>query len=118
MSYFSSEEALRLCGPEFDENDPMNSNQKDIQLERNIIEKSIKNIMNESRAIDCNHHIIVDDFASWLKIGSPPSPKKMVEMLENLGYRAAVTHYGRPSFRTNATWEVIVECAMHFQPPI
>ncbi len=118
MSYFSPEEALSLCGPEFDENDPMNRNQKDIQHERNIIEKSIKNIMNESRAIDCNHHIIVDDLASWLKIGSPPSPKKMVEMLENLGYRAAVTHYGRPSFRTNATWELIVECAMHFQPPI
>jgi len=56
--------------------------------------------------------------ASWLKLGSPPSPKKMVERLENFGYRAALTHYGRPSFRTNATWEAIVECAKYFQPPI
>ena len=47
MSYFSTEEALRLCGPEFDENDTINSNKKDIQLERNAIEKSVKNILSQ-----------------------------------------------------------------------
>ncbi len=118
MSYFTTEEALRLCGPIYDENDIINSSHKDIERERKAIEKSVRNLMDESRAIDCDHHIVVDDLASWLKLGSPPSPRKMVERLENFGYRAALTHYGRPSFRTNATWEAIVECAMYFQPPI
>jgi len=118
MSYFTGEEALRLCGPDFDENDPIGLNENDIQIERRKIERSVKNIKNESGVIDCNHHIIVDDLASWLNIGSPPSPQKMVGLLEDMGFRAGLTHYGRPSFRTNGTWEAIVECAMQLQPPM
>ena len=52
--------------------------------------------------------ILVDDLASWLGSGSPVSPSKMVEKLRKEGHRAAVSRYGKPSFRTDAPWDAIV----------
>ena len=68
--------------------------------------------------IDAQHHIVVDDLAAWLGVGAPPSPRRMVEALQESGHRAGLTHYGRPSFRTDSPWEDVAEAARSLQPPM
>jgi tRNA G26 N,N-dimethylase Trm1 len=87
-------------------------------MERRRIVRSVKNIEEEGAAISSASHILVDDLSSWLNIGSPPSPAVMVSELREMGHSASLTHYGKPSFRTDANWDDIVEVAMKLQPPI
>ena len=58
------------------------------------------------------------DLASWRNVGSPPSPKKMVSKINEKGFKAALSHYPKPSFRTNAPWEVIIDVLEETQPPM
>ncbi|MDP6885804.1 MAG: hypothetical protein QGI58_02845, partial [Candidatus Thalassarchaeaceae archaeon] len=52
--------------------------------------------------------IAVDELASWLEQGSPPSPAKMVAYLKEQGHSASVSHYAEPSFRTDAPWSAVL----------
>ena len=85
---------------------------------RRQIANSVGNISDESGVIDANHLVVVDDLASWLGIGAPPSPKRMVSLLREAGYRAGLANYGRPAFRTDAPWDDIGEAAFSLQPPM
>ena len=114
----SEERALESCGPIFIPDDPVGWDQKRFEIERRRIAKSVRNIAEESQVIDSCNLIVVDDLAAWLGTGAPPSPRKIVQLLREKGHLAAISSYGKPSFRTAAPWEAVVEAAMSIHPPM
>lgn len=118
MSSMTAERAIEACGPPTIEDGPIGWTERDFELERRRVARSVRNISEEAGAIDTHQHIVVDDLAAWLGVGAPPSPRRMVEALRDAGHRAGLTHYGRPSFRTNSPWEDIVDAAKSLQPPM
>ena len=118
MSSRSEERALESCGPIFIPDDPVGWDQKRFEIERRRIAKSVRNIAEESQVIDSCNLIVVDDLAAWLGTGAPPSPRKIVHLLREKGHLAAISSYGKPSFRTAAPWEAVVEAAMSIHPPM
>ena len=118
MASFTEEQVTSMCTIEYNPMNPMNWNQRDYELERRKIIRSIKNIKNESGIIEGEFLILTDDLASWRNVGSPPSPKKMVEIINQKGFKAELSHYPKPSFRTNAPWDVIIQSLDLTQPPM
>ena len=118
MSSMSEERALESCGPAFISDDPVGWSQKRYEAERRKVAKSVRHLAEESQVIDSSNLVVVDDLAAWLGTGAPPSPRKIVEALRKIGQLAAISGYGKPSFRTTAPWDAVVEVAMSFQPPM
>ena len=118
MCSMTEQKALTMCVPDYEEGDIAGWSEKDFDIEKRRILRSVRNIEAEGSVIDTAHHILVDDLASWLEIGSPPSPRLMVEELREMGYRASLVHYAKPSLKTDASWDDIVEVAMGHQPPM
>ena len=118
MASMSEELALLTCGPEFSVDDPLEWDQRRVEVERRGVARSVRRISEESEVISGSHLVVVDDLAAWLGTGAPPSPTRMVEILREAGFDAGVSSYGRPSFRAIAPWEIIVDAAMSLQPPI
>ena len=118
MSSMSEERALESCGPVFIPDDPAGWSQKRFETERRRVAKSVRHLSDESQVIESCNPIVVDDLAAWLGTGAPPSPRKIVESLRQSGQLAAISSYGKPSFRTTAPWEAVVEAAMSIHPPM
>ena len=118
MASMTEERALELCGPSTIEDDPAGWTERDFEYERRRVTRSVRHISEESRVIDAPHLILVDELASWLGSGSPPSPSVMAEALRRAGHRAAVAHYGKPAFRTDAPWDVVVGTSREVHPPM
>ncbi len=118
MSTMTESRALECSGPEFCDEDPVGWGEKRYEMERRAVARSVRNIAGEAGVIDANHLVVVDDLASWLGTGAPPSPRIIVECLRNAGHSAGVSSYGRPSFRTDAPWDEIVQAAKSIQPPM
>ena len=118
MSSMTEEVALGSCGPEFAIDDPLGWDERRVEAERRRVARSVRHISEEGAVISACHLVVVDDLAAWLGSGAPPSPRKMVAMLNEAGHSAGVSSYGRPSFRADAPWEEIVEAAMSIQPPM
>ncbi len=118
MSWMTEENALESSGPEFAIDDPLGWDERRVEAERRGVARSVRHISEESDVISSSHLVVVDDLAAWLGSGAPPSPRKIVGMLNEAGHSAGVSSYGRPSFRANAPWEAIVEAAMSIQPPM
>jgi tRNA (guanine26-N2/guanine27-N2)-dimethyltransferase len=118
MSSMSEERALESCGPAFISDDTVGWSQKRYEAERRKVTKSVRHLAEESQVIDSSNLVVVDDLAAWLGTGAPPSPRKIVEALRQNGQLAAISGYGKPSFRTTAPWDAVVEAAMSFQPPM
>jgi tRNA G26 N,N-dimethylase Trm1 len=118
MSSMTEERALESCGPEFTIDDPLGWDERRFEAERRKVIRSVRHISEESEVISANHLVVVDDLAAWLGTGAPPSPRRIVDTLREAGYSAGVSSYGRPSFRTGAPWEDIVEAAVSIQPPM
>ncbi|MDG1540864.1 MAG: hypothetical protein P8Q46_04860 [Candidatus Thalassarchaeaceae archaeon] len=118
MSSMTEEKALESSGPEFSVDDPIGWDERRVEAERKRVARSVRHISEESDAISSSHLVVVDDLAAWLGSGAPPSPRRIVDMLNEAGHSAGVSSYGRPSFRANAPWEAIVEAAMSIQPPM
>jgi len=108
MTSMTEERALELCGPSAIENDPVGWTKSDFERELRNVARSVRHLSAEALVIDAPHLILVDDLASWLGSGSPPSPLGMVQALCETGHRAAVARYGKPAFRTDAPWDEIV----------
>ena len=111
MASLTEERALEICGPFASEEDIIGWSERDFEYERRRIARSVRHISDEASVIGSPHLILVDDLASWLGSGSPPSPSGMVQALCEAGHRAAVAHYGKPAFRTDAPWDAIVSAA-------
>ena len=118
MASFTEEGVTSMCTTEYNPKNPMNWDERDFELERRKIIRSIKNIKNEAEIIEGEFLILTDDLASWRNVGSPPSPIKMIEIINEKGFKAGLSHYPKPSFRTNAPWDVIIESLDQTQPPI
>jgi tRNA G26 N,N-dimethylase Trm1 len=118
MSSMTEENALESSGPEFSVDDPLGWDERRVEAERRRVSRSVRHISEESDVISSSHLVVVDDLAAWLGSGAPPSPRRIVDMLNEAGHSAGVSSYGRPSFRANAPWEAIVEAAMSIQPPM
>jgi len=118
MSSMTEERALESCGPEFTIEDPLGWDERRVEAERRRVARSVRHISEESAVISSCHLVVVDDLAAWLGSGAPPSPRRIAGILNEAGHSAGVSNYGRPSFRTNAPWEDIVEAAMSIQPPM
>ena len=118
MFSMSEERALETCGPEFNIDDPLGWDERRVESERRSISRSVRHIAEESEVITSGNLVVVDDLASWLGTGAPPSPRRMVEILNESGHAASLSSYGRPSFRADAPWEAIVDAAMSIQPPM
>jgi tRNA G26 N,N-dimethylase Trm1 len=118
MASMTEERALELCGPSTIEDDPVGWTERDFEYERRRVIRSVRHISEESGVIDAPHLILVDELASWLGSGSPPSPSVMAEALRRAGHRAAVAHYGKPAFRTDAPWDVVVGTSREVHPPM
>lgn len=119
MSSMTVDRALEICGPrEGSVTEQLEWGSREIMVARRQIANSVGNISDESGVIDANHLVVVDDLASWLGVGAPPSPKRMVSLLREAGYRAGLANYGRPAFRTDAPWDDIGEAAFSLQPPM
>ena len=118
MSSFTEEEGLSLCTTNFEEENLLSWTERDFDLEKRRILRSIRYIEDEAEVADCQQLILTDDLASWQDQGSPPSPNIMIQLLREEGFKAARSHYSKPSFRTNASWDTIVECLKKTQPPM
>jgi tRNA (guanine26-N2/guanine27-N2)-dimethyltransferase len=118
MAGFTEEIAMSLCTTSLDEDKLLSWTERDFELEKRRILRSIRYIQQEAEVADCRCLILTDDLASWQNQGSPPSPNKMIELIQNKGFKAARSHYSKPSFRTNAPWDIIVECLNETQPPM
>jgi tRNA G26 N,N-dimethylase Trm1 len=118
MASMTEERALAMCTDSYGEEDVAGWSEADFEREARRVSRSVKNIHEESGVIDSPHHIIVDDLSSWLGIQGPPSPRSLVECLKERGFRAGLTHYGKPSIRTDAPWDEILEATMSLQPPM
>ena len=112
MASMTEERVIQMCSPGFNDDDILKWTERECESERRRILRSVRHISEEATVIDAPHLILVDDLASWLGSGSPVSPSVMVETLRNQGHRAAVSRYGKPSFRTNAPWNEIVSAAI------
>ena len=108
MASMTEERVLQLCAPNFDEADLAGWSEKDFEAENRRLLRAIRHIAEEATAISGHHLIAVDELASWQEKGSPPSPRRMVELLQEKGHSAAISHYAEPSFRTDASWSDIV----------
>ena len=118
MHSMTEQKAMRMCVAEYEDGDIAGWSKRDFEMEKRRVLRSVRNIESEGSVIDAAHHILVDDLSSWLGVGSPPSPTLMVEELRKLGYRASLAHYGKPSFKTDASWDDIVEVSLGHQPPM
>ncbi len=108
MSSMTAERALEMCGPEVTGEDPAGWSGEDFEAERRRVVRSVRNLAEEAESISAAHLIAVDELASWLERGSPPSPAKMVTHLKEQGHSASVSHYAEPSFRTDAPWSAVL----------
>ena len=108
MASMTVERSLELCGAIYSENDLANWSQKNVELENRKIARAVRNIAEESEAIETTHLVPVDELSSWLERGGPPSPARMAELLNQAGYTSSVSHYAEPAFRSEAPWSEIV----------
>jgi tRNA (guanine26-N2/guanine27-N2)-dimethyltransferase len=115
MEKITEQATFSQSSPIFQKDDPLGWSEKEIEIEQRKISRNVRYISSEATAIHCPHFILTDDLASWLKIGSPPSPNIMAELLEERGHCAARAHYAKPAFRTDAPWHIIVEVANSIQ---
>lgn len=111
MASMKEDRAIEMCSPRYDRNDVLGWSEQECESERRSVVRSVRHLSEEAVVIDAPQLIIVDDLASWLGSGSPVSPSTMVERLRKGGFRAAVSRYGKPSFRTDAPWDAIVSAA-------
>jgi tRNA (guanine26-N2/guanine27-N2)-dimethyltransferase len=118
MSSFTEEQAISMCTKKFEKDNLLSWVERDFELQKRKVLRSIRYIEQEAEVADCGNLILTDDLASWLNQGSPPSPNKMIELIKEKGFKAARSHYSKPSFRTDAPWDIIVECLNKSQPPI
>mgnify|MGYP003310865286 FL=1 len=108
MASMTEESVLQMCAPTFEEADIAGWSQTDFEAETRRLIRAIRHISEEATAISGHHLIAVDELASWQERGSPPSPRRMVELLKEKGHNAAISHYAEPSLRTDAPWADIV----------
>ncbi|MED5231697.1 MAG: hypothetical protein VYB30_04945 [Candidatus Thermoplasmatota archaeon] len=108
MASMTEERVLQMCSSTYQEGDVAGWSEKDFEAERRRVVRAIRHIAEEATSISGHHLIAVDELASWQEKGSPPSPSRMVELLQEKGHCAAVSHYAEPSFRTDAPWADIV----------
>ncbi len=113
MASMTEERVLEMCAPTFDEADLAGWSEKDIDAENRRLLRAIRHIAEEATAISGHHLIAVDELASWQERGSPPSPRRMVELLQQQGHSAAISHYAEPSIRTDSCWSDIVAALKH-----
>ena len=111
MASMKEDRAIEMCSPRYDGNDALGWSEQECESERRSVVRSVRHLSEEAVVIDAPQLIIVDDLASWLGSGSPVSPSTMVERLRKGGFRAAVSRYGKPSFRPDAPWDAIVSAA-------
>ena len=119
LAFMTEERVLQMCGPDPMKEDLLQWTEKEFDYENRRILRSVKNLADEANAIETQHHILVDYLSSWLKIGSPPSPKKLVKSIIEAGYSASLANYGKkPSIRTDAPWDLVVKIALEIHPPM
>ena len=104
MSSMTEEQVLTLCSPTEEQVD----DDTELRLRRRALERSIRHIAGEAKAIHSSNLIVVDELASRLKLPSPPSPAKLAAKLTEMGHAAEVAAYGKPAIRTDAPWSDIV----------
>jgi len=104
MSSMTEEQVLTLCSPTEEQVD----DDTELRLRRRALERSIRHIAGEAKAIHSSNLIVVDELASRLKLPSPPSPAKLATKLTEMGHAAEVAAYGKPAIRTDAPWSDIV----------
>ena len=112
LASMSVERAISMCCHEESEQDPSDDpagwNLARFAAERRRVARAVRNLEAEAEAINTPHLVSVDELASWLERGSPPSPRKMAEVLIEQGHSAAVAHYAEPAFRTDAPWSEVL----------
>ena len=119
LAFMTEERVLQMCGPDPMKEDLLQWTEKEFDYENRRILRSVKNLADEANAIETQHHILVDYLSSWLKIGSPPSPKKLVKSIIEAGFSASLANYGKkPSIRTDAPWDLVVKIALEIHPPM
>ena len=111
MSSMTEEHALELCAP----TEELIDDASELRLRRRAIERSVRHIAVEGKAIHSSNLIVVDELASRLKLPSPPSPTKLASELTKMGYAAEVAAYGKPAIRTDAPWSDIVRAAIDWR---
>ena len=119
LAFMTEERVLQMCGPDPMKEDLLQWTEKEFDYENRRILRSVKNLADEANAIETQQHILVDYLSSWLKIGSPPSPKKLVKSIIEAGFSASLANYGKkPSIRTDAPWDLVVKIALEIHPPM
>ena len=118
LKSMNRENAVELCGLNIDVNErDMDSVEKAgfdesmIKIANRQIEKSMFRFSDEAEVIDCPGLIMIDELPTLCGINGPPSPSKLVTLLQSKGHRAGLSSMQKPAIRTNAPWNIIVESA-------
>ena len=65
----------------------------------------------ESEVIDCPGLIMIDELPTICDINGPPSPSKLVTLLQSKGHRAGLSSMQKPAIITDAPWNTVIESA-------
>ena len=63
MASMTEERVIEMCGPVFDEDDVLQWTERDCEMERRGVLRSVRHISGEGEVIDAPHLILVDDLA-------------------------------------------------------
>lgn len=107
MRSFSEERVLELCEP----SNLQVTDASEHRLRVRALSRAVRHIADEAELASKDGRevrlVVVDQLASRLGLGEPPSPTKLVAALKVAGEAAAVAAYGKPAIRTTAPMDAI-----------
>ncbi len=113
LEQLTEEYALEICGISKEKDEHIISlagwKDEDIEKSNRGVIRSIKRLHESKDAVGTNGLVTMDELPQWIDIGGPPSPKKLVSILKEQGFKAAISPISTPSIQTNAPWNILIE---------
>ena len=113
LEQLTEEYALEICGISKEKDEHIISlagwNEEDIEKSNRGVIRSIARLHDSKDAVGTNGLVTMDELPQWIKIGGPPSPKKLVLKLKERGFKASISVISTPAIQTNAPWDVLIE---------
>jgi tRNA G26 N,N-dimethylase Trm1 len=113
LEQLTEEYALQVCGISKERDQHIISlagwKDEDIEKSNRGVIRSIKKLYQSKDAVGTNGLVTMDELPQWIDIGGPPSPKKLVSALKELGFKASISVISTPAIQTNAPWDQLID---------